>query len=102
MPTKTPVRPRRVPQRTCVGCGTVTAKRGLIRVVRTPGGEVLPDLSGKRPGRGAYLCANPQCWDQAVKKGRLERSLKTQLSASDAEGLRSYANSIDTPTGEAG
>jgi len=94
MPTKAASRPKHVPLRTCVGCGAVTAKRTLIRVVRSPRGEVLPDLTGKKPGRGAYLCPNPQCWDQAVKKGRLERSLRTKLSAEDVDSLRSFTRDL--------
>lgn len=101
MPAKTPLRPKHVPRRTCVGCGIIAAKRSLIRVVRTAQGEVLPDPTGKKPGRGAYLCANPQCWEQAVKKGRLERSLKARLSLRDVDSLRSFAASLNLSTGEA-
>jgi predicted RNA-binding protein YlxR (DUF448 family) len=82
--------PRRAPQRTCVGCGSVTAKRELIRLVRTPTGTAEPDPTGKRPGRGAYLCHTPKCWEQAIKKGRLENVLRTKLSADDREALLRY------------
>ena len=101
MTTKTPLRPKHIPRRTCIGCGATTGKRGLIRVVRTPQGQVLPDPTGKKPGRGAYLCPSLHCWDQAVKKGRLERSLKTKLSLEDVDGLRSFAHDL-LPTEEAG
>jgi len=94
MPTKALPRPKHVPLRTCVGCGNVAAKRALIRVVSTSLGQVLPDPTGKKPGRGAYLCPNPQCWDQAVKKGRLERSLKTKLSVEDLDILHSFAHEL--------
>lgn len=80
-------RPRHVPQRTCVGCGSTSAKRELIRLVRTAAGEVEPDPTGKRPGRGAYLCRNPECWERAIKKGRLENALSTRLSPNDLETI---------------
>jgi len=83
-------RPKHTPQRTCVGCGSATAKRELIRLVRTPTGAVEPDPTGKRPGRGAYLCHNPECWERAIKKGRLESALRTNLSADDREALLRY------------
>lgn len=101
MPTKTPLRPKHLPRRTCVGCGTVDVKRALIRVVRTPEGGVLADPTGKKAGRGAYLCPNPQCWDRAIKKGALERSLKTRLSPTDIDSLRSYSQDLKAPIGEA-
>ncbi len=102
MPTKTPLRPKHLPRRTCVGCGTVTVKRALIRIVRTPQGRVQPDATGKKAGRGAYLCPNPQCWEKAVSGGRLERSLKAHLSPEDIEGLRSFSHELSPPMGEAG
>lgn len=71
---------RKVPQRTCVGCGEVRPKKELIRVVRTPEGVVELDPTGKRSGRGAYVCPNPQCLASAVKKKALERSLGVPIS----------------------
>lgn len=73
-------RKKRVPRRTCVGCGKVADKRDLIRVVRTPEGEVLVDLSGKRSGRGAYICPNRGCLSKAARGGRLFRALETEVS----------------------
>src|SRR2546423_14431740 len=72
--------PRRVPQRTCVVCRSTTAKRELVRVVRTPEGNVEVDLSGKANGRGAYLCHSSNCWDAALKRDRLSTALKVKLS----------------------
>ncbi|MDD2200869.1 MAG: YlxR family protein [Firmicutes bacterium] len=71
---------KKVPQRTCVGCGKVADKRDLIRVVRTPEGEVLVDPSGKRSGRGAYVCPNRDCLSKAARGGRLFRALETEAS----------------------
>ncbi len=88
------LRPRHVPQRTCVGCGSVTAKRQLVRVVRGLDGEVRPDPSGKAPGRGAYLCAKRSCWEIAFKKKRLERSLNVVMSLQSLELLTAFAQSL--------
>src|SRR3990170_2970064 len=99
MPSKSPGRPKRIPSRTCVGCGTVAAKRDLVRVVRTPEGGVLPDPSGRQPGRGAYLCRDPLCWEQAARRGRLERALRTKLSAADADNLRSFGRNLNGAPG---
>lgn len=71
---------RKVPQRTCVGCGQVRPKKELVRVVRTPEGVVELDPTGKRSGRGAYVCPDPQCLTFAVKKKALERSLGVPIS----------------------
>lgn len=95
---KTATRTRRLPQRTCVSCGSTTNKRALVRVVRTPEGRVNADPTGKQPGRGAYICGERACWEQAIAKGRLERSLKVKLTKEDAEGLRQYASGITEET----
>lgn len=86
MAGKQPSRRKHVPQRTCVGCRTVEAKRALIRVVRTAEG-VFVDPSGRMPGRGAYLHDQRSCWEQALK-GSLAAALKTSLSAEDRERLK--------------
>jgi predicted RNA-binding protein YlxR (DUF448 family) len=83
-------RPKHVPQRTCVSCGSATAKRELIRLVRTPRGAVEPDPTGKEAGRGAYLCHSLQCWERAVNKGRLENALRTRLPNEVREALLRY------------
>lgn len=93
--TKAPLRTRPVPQRTCVGCNSTTNKRELVRVVRTPEGNVTADPTGKKPGRGAYVHADANCWTLALKKDRLERSLKTTISATDAAALQAYAVTVE-------
>ncbi len=70
------VRPRHVSQRTCIVCRQIDAKRALIRLVRDATGRVAIDPTGKRPGRGAYLCHNPECWSQALRRHAVERALK--------------------------
>jgi len=87
-------RPRHIPQRTCVACRRTTAKRELVRIVRTPDGGVEVDPTGKGPGRGAYLCPTPGCWRLAVQKARLDRALKTSVSARDKEALLQYTQSL--------
>ncbi len=92
--TRPGLRPRHIPQRTCVGCGSVTAKRELVRVVRGLDGEVRPDPTGKAPGRGAYLCARRSCWETALKKKRLERSLNVAISPQSVEALTAFAQDL--------
>ncbi len=66
---------KRVPQRTCVACRQVRPKGELVRVVRSPQGDVLVDPSGKAAGRGAYVCRSERCAEQAVKQKKLARAL---------------------------
>ena len=69
-----------VPQRTCVACRRKLEKRQLTRIVRSVGDGVVIDISGKRNGRGAYLCDESACWDKALNSGLLDRALLTELS----------------------
>ena len=87
-------RPRRVPQRTCVACRQVAGKRTLVRIVRTPEGRVEVDPTGKRNGRGAYLHADPACWDLALKRNALQHALKIELSESDRAGIEQYRSTL--------
>lgn len=66
--------PRKVPMRKCVGCNEMKEKRQLIRVVRNAQGEISLDLTGKKPGKGAYICRSVECYKSAVKSKRLERA----------------------------
>ena len=74
------MRKKHVPMRTCVGCRLSRAKKDLVRVVRDPEGQVGLDLTGKRSGRGVYICANEECLQKAVKGRQLERALETKIS----------------------
>jgi predicted RNA-binding protein YlxR (DUF448 family) len=85
--TRTQPRAKHLPQRTCVACGSTNAKRELVRLVRTPDGAVEPDVTGKAPGRGAYLCRTADCWQKALKRGRLEHALRVKLTASSRAAL---------------
>lgn len=93
-----PQRVKHVPTRTCVACKKSEAKRGLVRIVRTPEGRVVVDERGKANGRGAYLCRERACWEAGLKKGALERALKVTISDEDRTALLAYMESI--PLGE--
>jgi len=88
--TKQPKRPKHVPLRTCVSCRETKPKRELLRVVRTPDGHVVIDATGKKSGRGAYLCARLSCWENAIKKKRLEQEFELTLSEEDRAGLEAF------------
>ena len=85
---------RHVPERTCVGCREVKPKRELVRLVCGPGGVVEVDLSGRRPGRGAYLCCAPECWQKGVNRGKLEHALRSRLSVEDRARLMEMGGAI--------
>lgn len=88
-------RPRHVPQRTCIACRKVDAKRGLTRLVRLAEGRVAIDPTGKHAGRGAYVCAERGCWEAALKRKAVERALKIeQLHAADREALLAHATAL--------
>ncbi len=70
---------RKVPLRKCTGCGEMKTKKEMIRVIKTPEDEIVLDVTGKKNGRGAYICNNPECLSKAIKNKGLERSLKTAI-----------------------
>ena len=70
---------KKKPQRQCTGCGEMRDKPDLIRVIRTPEDKIEVDFTGKKNGRGAYLCNNPDCLAKARKRKSLERSLKMAI-----------------------
>ena len=69
-----PAKPRKLPQRQCVGCRVMKDKKALVRVVKTPENEVVLDLTGKKSGRGAYVCPEMECLKKARKSRALERA----------------------------
>jgi len=85
---------KHIPQRTCLACGQVTAKRRLIRLVRTADSQVEVDASGKSAGRGAYLCPAPECWQTGLKGNRLEHTLRTTLTPDNREQLTRYGQNL--------
>ena len=71
--------PKKIPQRQCMGCRERRAKREMIRVVRSPEGNVSLDFGGKMNGRGAYICPNPECLKKAIRSKALDRSLEVTI-----------------------
>ena len=88
---KRPQHRKHVPQRTCVACRTVRPKRELVRILRTPEGVVMVDETGKRNGRGAYLCRQRGCWEIALVRRHLEQALKVTLMTETEVLLQEYA-----------
>ena len=85
---------KHVPQRTCVACRQVRAKRELIRLARTSGGDIEIDVSGRKAGRGAHLCPMWECWEMGLSGDRLERALRTRLSQGNREQLIQYGKNL--------
>ena len=81
-------RGKHVPQRTCIGCREVNAKRQLVRLVRTAAGLVEVDPSGKAAGRGAYLHTQGACWNRALDQRTLDQALRLALTDADRARLR--------------
>ena len=71
--------PKKIPMRQCLGCREMKPKRELIRVVRSPQGEISLDFKGKAQGRGAYVCPDPECLKKAVRSRALEKALETGI-----------------------
>ena len=80
-------KPRKVPMRMCVGCREMKPKSELIRVVRSPEGEISIDRRGKASGRGAYVCPSAACLKQAQRSKALERQLEHEISAEMFDAL---------------
>ena len=70
---------KKIPLRQCVGCGEMKGKKEMIRVIKTPEGEICLDATGKKNGRGAYVCKSAECLKKARKNKGLERSFKMQI-----------------------
>ena len=90
------MKPRKIPMRMCVGCRERKEKRELIRIVRTPEGETLIDPTGKKSGRGAYVCRSPECLKRAIKQKQLERQLQASLTDEVNEALMAEMNRLAT------
>ncbi|MCI8362014.1 MAG: YlxR family protein [Clostridia bacterium] len=77
-----------IPQRTCIGCNEIKAKKELIRIVKNKEGQIFIDKTGKANGRGAYICDNIECLEKAIKTKKLERTFETQISEDIYNELR--------------
>lgn len=71
---------KKIPQRMCLGCQEMKPKKELIRVVKNSEGIIKVDLTGKAPGRGAYICKQTECLEKAIKSKRFERAFETKIS----------------------
>lgn len=87
-------RPKHIPQRTCIGCRETRPKRELVRIVRNTTDAVKVDPTGKKSGRGAYLCKAKGCWEAALKKERLDRALRIKIAQENRRELAQYAEML--------
>jgi predicted RNA-binding protein YlxR (DUF448 family) len=87
-------RPKRVPERTCIGCRKVKEKRDLIRIVCTESGGIEVDPTGKKSGRGTYLCKVKACWEAGLGKEYLDRALRTRIAVEDRRRLTQYGDML--------
>lgn len=86
---------RKIPMRKCVASQEMFPKKELVRIVRTPENEIIIDPTGKKSGRGAYLCAKLEYIDLAQKKKALDRALKVQVPSEIYDQLREYIKEIN-------
>ena len=89
------LKPKKIPQRQCVGCRTMKNKKDLIRVVKSPEGEISLDFTGKKSGRGAYVCPSADCLARARKSRALERAFETAIPAEVYEALQAQMEAND-------
>lgn len=85
---------KKVPMRQCVGCAEMKSKKELLRIIKTPEEEVVLDATGRKNGRGAYICANMECLKKAQKTKGLERSLKTVIPAEVYQSLEEEMSKV--------
>lgn len=86
---------KRVPLRKCVGCQEMKNKKEMMRILRTEEGQVVLDTTGRKNGRGAYLCYSAACFEKAAKSKALERSLKTVITAEIYDDLKKEIDAIE-------
>ena len=86
---------KKIPLRKCVGCQEMKSKKELLRILRTEDGQVILDTTGRKNGRGAYLCYSQQCFEKAVKSRSLERALKASVSDETYAGLKKEIDAIE-------
>ncbi len=89
-----PRKQKHQPLRTCIACHETKPKRELLRVVKTPDGHVFVDATGKKSGRGAYLCARLSCWQKAMKEKRLEHEFEIEILPEDRAGLLAFIDTL--------
>ena len=85
----------KIPMRQCTGCREMKSKKEMMRVLRTPEGEILMDATGRKNGRGAYLCYDAACLEKAIKNKGLERSLKVSISQEVYQELKKEFEAVE-------
>jgi len=83
-----PLKTKKIPNRMCLGCRVMNPKKELLRIVKSQDGIISVDNTGKKPGRGAYICFNIECLDKAQKSRRFEKEFKTSISPEVFGGIR--------------
>ena len=91
-------KPKKIPQRQCLGCREMKNKKDLIRVVRSPEGEISLDFKGKKPGRGAYVCPDSACLAKARKSRALERAFETAIPPEVYDAMEAELGGADGRT----
>ena len=91
---------RKIPMRMCVGCREMKPKKELLRVVRSPEGEISFDLTGRKPGRGAYVCHSSECLLRAIKQKQLERTFSAPISDEVRDALTAQIADIPKETAD--
>ena len=94
------MKPKKIPMRMCVGCREMKEKRELIRIVRTPEGEVVLDPTGKKSGRGAYVCRQAECLRRSIRQKQLERQLEITLTPEITEALTAEMDRLNAAGSE--
>ncbi len=96
-----PMKEKKVPMRMCVGCREMKPKKELIRVVRSAEGAVSMDATGKKPGRGAYVCRSAECLRRAIRQRQLERAFECALTDEVKEALVAELEALEQSHAEA-
>ena len=96
-----PMKEKKVPMRMCVGCREMKPKKELIRVVRSAEGDVSMDATGKKPGRGAYVCRSAECLRRAIRQKQLERAFEGALTDEVKDALVAELEALEQSHAEA-
>lgn len=86
---------KKVPLRQCTGCGEMKSKKEMLRIIKTPEEEIIIDITGKKNGRGAYICCSTSCFEKAKKTKAIERSLKTAIPKEVYEELEKELRELE-------
>ncbi|MBE5776978.1 MAG: YlxR family protein [Clostridiales bacterium] len=85
---------KKIPMRMCVGCREMKPKKELLRVVKSPENVVSLDVTGRKPGRGAYVCKNAECLEKAIRQRQLERAFECAISEETRDALKSELEAL--------